>query len=84
VPGRTVGAPEQEAAVFTVVCPSCVAEVSLPARKLLVGVGTDEPSGELLFTCLACHATPVVPIDPAAIADLLLAGVSHLCLAPVE
>jgi hypothetical protein len=70
--------------MFTVVCPSCGAEVSLPPRRLIVEVDTELASGELLFTCLACHATPVVPVDPSTTADLLFAGASHLSLTPIE
>ena len=66
---------------FTLTCPECRAEVSLSARRLLVRVddGT-ATTGEVLFTCLACHATVAVELDPAAVALLVTGGVTHLSL----
>lgn len=66
---------------YTVTCPECRAEVSLSARRLLVRVdeGT-ATSGEVLFTCLSCHATVATRLDAAAIAVLVLGGVTHLSL----
>lgn len=66
---------------YTLICPECHAEVSLSARRLTVrvdeGIAT---SGEVLFTCLNCHATVAVLVDPAAVALLVTGGVSHLSL----
>ncbi len=66
---------------YTVTCPECQAEVSLSARRLLVRI--DErtaTSGEVLFTCLSCHATVATQLDAAAIAVLVMGGVTHLSL----
>ena len=66
---------------FTLVCPECNAEVSLSARRLLVRVdGGTATSGEALFTCLACHATVAVTLDPASVAVMVLGGVTQLTL----
>lgn len=68
---------------FTVVCPRCRAEVSLPARRLLVRLDADRAtSGEVLFTCLSCHETVTVPLDASAVAALVMGGVTHLSLSP--
>lgn len=67
--------------MFTVTCPTCRAEVTLPARRLLVRVDAGlATSGEVLFTCLGCHGTATVALDAAAVAVLVTAGVSHLSL----
>lgn len=70
---------------YTLICPECEAEVSLSARRLLVRVDAGTAtSGEVLFTCLSCHATVAVGLQPAAIAALVTGGVTHLSLtAPV-
>jgi hypothetical protein len=66
---------------YTLICPECHAEVSLSARRLLVRVDAGTAtSGEALFTCLSCHATVAVLIDPAAVALLVMGGVTHLSL----
>jgi hypothetical protein len=70
---------------FTLICPDCHAEVSLSARRLTVRIdeGT-ATAGEVLFTCLSCHATVNVGVDASAVALLVLGGVTHLSLsAPV-
>jgi hypothetical protein len=65
--------------VYTFVCPRCAAEVSLPARRLLLRVDGDRAtSGEVLFTCLGCHQTVAVGLDGPAVAGLLRGGVTHL------
>lgn len=66
---------------FTLTCPECGAEVSLSARRLLVRVdeGTTS-SGELLWTCLSCDATVATGLDAAAVAVLVMGGVTHLSL----
>lgn len=66
---------------YTLTCPACQAEVSLSARRLLVRVddGT-ATSGEVLFTCLACDQTVALELDPAAVALLVMGGVTHLSL----
>lgn len=66
---------------YTLSCPECQAEVSLSARRLLVRVddGT-ATSGEVLFTCLACQQTVALGLDPAAVAVLVMGGVTHLSL----
>lgn len=67
--------------MFTLTCPACRADVTLPARRLLVRVDADlATSGEVLFTCLGCHQTAAVALDPAAVAMLVMAGVTHLSL----
>jgi hypothetical protein len=70
---------------YTLTCPQCHAENSLSARRLLLRVdeGTST-TGEVLFTCLSCHTTASVELDPAAVAVLVLGGVTHLSVsAPV-
>lgn len=69
--------------MFTLTCPECASEVSLSPRHLLVRVD-DEPAtaGELLFTCLACHRTPAVPLNVAAVAALVTSGVTFLTMSP--
>lgn len=65
--------------MVTVVCPRCGARVSLPPRRLLVRVDAREAtSGELLFTCLACSETVTLPLNPSAVAALMLRGVTCL------
>jgi hypothetical protein len=66
---------------YALICPSCQAEVSLSARRLLVRIddGT-ATSGEVLFICLVCNATVTVPLEPSAVAVLVLGGVTHLSL----
>lgn len=67
--------------MFTFICPTCQAEVSLPARRLLVRVDADQAaSGEVLFTCVNCHHTAAVEVDPTAVSTLVMAGVTHLSL----
>ena len=70
---------------FTVICPSCRAELTLTARRLLVRVDADRTtSGEVLFTCLTCHQTAALELDQAGVAALVTAGVTFLSLsAPV-
>jgi hypothetical protein len=68
---------------FTVICPSCRAELTLTARRLLVRVDADRAtSGEVLFTCLACDQTVALGLDPAGVAALVTAGVTFLSLSP--
>ena len=57
---------------YTLTCPECRAEVSLSARRLLVRVdeGT-ATSGEVLFTCLSCHATVTVELDDIVIGPMI-------------
>lgn len=66
---------------YTLTCPECQADVSLSARRLLVRVdeGTTT-TGEALFTCLSCHTTVAVELDAAAVALLVMGGVTHLSL----
>ena len=67
--------------MFTLICPDCRAEVTLPARRLLVRMDADPTAaGELLFTCLGCHRSVVLPLDAGAVAAVLTAGVTHLTL----
>jgi len=68
---------------FTVICPSCRAELALTARRLLVRVDADRStSGEVLFTCLGCHQTAAIALDPAGVAALVTRGVTFLSLSP--
>ena len=68
---------------FTVICPSCRAELALTARRLLVRVDADRSTtGEVLFTCLACDQTVALGLDPAGVAALVTAGVTFLSLSP--
>lgn len=68
--------------MFTIVCPRCGAEVSLPARRLVVRLDAEPAtSGEALFTCLACHETVLVPLDSSGVAAMLIGGVTYLSLA---
>lgn len=67
--------------MFTLTCPECRAEVSLPARRLLVRVDAGRATaGELLFTCLGCQATPAVPLAVDTVASLTLSGVTFVSL----
>lgn len=67
--------------MFAFTCPQCRADVSMPARRLLVRVDADTSAGgELLFTCLACHQTSTLPLDVNAAAAVVMAGVTHLSL----
>lgn len=70
---------------YMLICPDCQAEVSLSVRRLLVRIDDGgATSGEVLFTCVSCHATVAVPLEPSAVAVLVLDGVTHLSLtAPV-
>lgn len=69
--------------MFSLICPQCASELSLPKRRLMMRVDADRPSrGELLFTCLACHGTSAVPLDAAAVAALVTNGVTCLSLDP--
>jgi hypothetical protein len=66
---------------FTLDCPSCEAEVTLPVRKLMVRVEDESASaGECLFTCLMCHRSVIVPLDPMSLAALLVAGATHVVM----
>jgi hypothetical protein len=66
---------------FTLDCPSCGAEVTLPVRKLMVRVEDESASaGECLFTCLMCHRSVIVPLDPMSLAALLVAGATHVVM----
>lgn len=66
---------------YTLTCPECQAEVSLSARRLLVRVDDGSATaGEVVFTCLACHRTVALELDPAAVALLVMGGVTHLSL----
>ena len=72
-----------QSAQFTVICPSCRAEVVLTARRLLVRVDAEQStSGEVLFTCLGCHDTAAVALDAAGVAALVMGGVTFLSLSP--
>ena len=67
--------------MFTLTCPSCSAEVSLPARRLVVRVDEERSeTGEVLFTCLTCHATAAVPVDAATVVMLITGGVTALSI----
>jgi len=67
--------------MFTFTCPQCRSEVSLPVRRLLVHVDADRAAaGELLFTCLGCHASPALEIDAATVAAVVRSGVTYLSL----
>ena len=67
--------------MFTLTCPACRAEVTLPARRLLVRVDAGHTtSGEVLFTCLSCHESVALTLDASALAALVMAGVTHLSL----
>jgi hypothetical protein len=69
---------------FSLACPECHADVSLSARRLLVRVDEGvSASGEVLFTCLACHRTVTVTVDATAVALLVTGGVTHLSLSPL-
>lgn len=67
--------------MFTLTCPSCSAELSLPARRLVVRVDEESSErGEVLFTCLSCATTAAMPIDAAAVMMLITGGVTVLSL----
>jgi len=69
---------------FNLTCPECQADVSLSARRLLVRVDAGVSArGEVLFTCLFCHRTVAVTVDPTAVALLVSGGVTYLSLSPV-
>lgn len=66
---------------FSLECPDCGATLELAPRRLLVRVDAGSArSGELLFTCLACSQTVIVPVDPAGVAALVGGGVTFLSL----
>jgi hypothetical protein len=70
-------------AQFTVICPSCRAEVALSASRMLVRVNAEHAtSGEVLFTCLGCHDTAAVALDAPGVAALVMGGVTFLSLSP--
>lgn len=74
---------EEAVDVFTLICPRCCAEVSLPAHRLLVRVEAGATgSGEVLFTCLGCHECASVSVDPAAVVALVTGGVTYLSMSP--
>ena len=76
-------ATEEEAMTtqYTLHCPSCSSELTLPARRLMVRVDAGTAtSGEVLFTCLSCHGTPSVTVDVQTVAALLSGGVTYLSL----
>lgn len=67
--------------MFTLECPACTSAVTVPARALVLRVdGGQATSGEVLFTCLVCHATVVVVMDAPGVAALLSGGVTHLAM----
>lgn len=69
--------------MFTLICPRCRAEVSLPARRLIVCVDPGATaSGEVLFTCLSCDECASVVVDPAAVVALVTGGVTYLSMSP--
>jgi hypothetical protein len=69
---------------FNLACPECHADVSLSARRLLVRVDAGVSArGEVLFTCLFCHRTVTVTVDPTGVALLVAGGVTHLSLSPL-
>jgi hypothetical protein len=71
----------KEAAVFTITCPACQAQLHLSPRRILVRVDAESStSGEALFTCLSCGRTSTVSLDASGVAALVLAGVTHLSL----
>lgn len=67
--------------MLTLTCPRCYADLSLPPRRLVLrvdpGPGT---AGEVLFTCLSCHATVTLVLDRDGVAAALAAGVTHLTM----
>lgn len=64
---------------YTLVCPGCRAELTLAARRLLMRVDAGgSPGGEVLFTCLMCDRTPVVPADAVTVAAMVVGGVTFL------
>lgn len=71
--------------MFTITCPECKAELTLPAHRLLVRVDAGRTSsGEVLFGCLSCDVTVATELDAGGVAALVMAGVSHLTLsAPI-
>lgn len=67
--------------MFTITCRDCKAELTLPARRLLVRVDARcTSSGEVLFSCLSCQATSAIELDAGGVAALVMAGVTHLTL----
>ncbi len=66
--------------MFTLTCPSCSADVSLPARRLVVRVDEDGSTAEVLFTCLGCSSTVTVRLEAAGVLALMSAGVTTLTL----
>jgi hypothetical protein len=67
--------------MFTLVCPDCRSEVSLSARRLLVRLDAGRSvTGEVLFTCLACHRSPSVALDAPTVAALVTSDVTFLSL----
>jgi hypothetical protein len=70
----------QEAAVFTLTCPDCGADVSLPARRLLLRADEDDATAEVLFTCLSCSSTVTLQVEAAGVVALMSAGVTTLTL----
>jgi hypothetical protein len=72
---------EEVMAQFTVICPSCSSELTLPPRKLLVRVDAGTARvGEILFTCLNCRQTASLTVDVGTVAALLAGGVTYLSL----
>lgn len=70
--------------MLSLTCPHCLAQLTLPARRLLLRIDTSEaPAGELLFTCLSCHATAALDVDVRGAAAALAAGVTHLELTDI-
>ena len=68
---------------FTVICPSCRAEAALSASRMLVRVDARHATtGEVLFTCIACHKTVALPLDASGVAALVMGGVTFLSLSP--
>ena len=66
---------------FSIECPDCAATLDRAPRRLLGRVDAGSAhSGELMFTCLACSRTVVVPVDPAGVAALVSGGVTFLSL----
>ncbi len=68
---------------FRFTCPSCLADVTLSARRLVLRVddGTP-PTHELLFTCLSCDVTSCLGLDGGSVATLIGSGVAVLTSQP--
>ena len=77
--------PRPRAAVnrFRFTCPTCLAELTLSARRLVVRADVGTPAaGELVFICLSCDDTGCLGLDARSVATLADAGVAVLTAQP--